>query len=130
MEQKFFVPYETAVKLKAAGYPQFNINRSLMYGDDYYYDIYGVITKCGYGLLSIYCDDFGAENDYVLAPTYHEAVDWLESKGVQVWTDYDGDLWWGLIASSVRKTAVATISHATREEALNAAILKALEVLQ
>lgn len=134
MNSKFFVPFETAKALKEKGYPQFDNDRRIMYGDDYYYDKDGVIANCGYGLQSIYGEDFkGAENDYVLAPTYHEVLDWLEGRGKRVLVDYftyeDGGVWLSLIAGSYGNYATKAGEFKTREEALNAAILKALELI-
>lgn len=81
MKYKFFVPFETAVKLKEKGYAQFDSNRSIMYGDDYYYDKDGVIAACSFGLRNLYGDDFkNAENDYILAPKYYEVLDWLRDQ--------------------------------------------------
>ena len=111
MKKKFFVPSETARALKAAGYNE---------KCDYYY-LFGLpfFFKC------------------YAAPTYHEVVDWLEEKGIIVIADLNmtsngvTDKWVGMWWSSNKKQKNGTYyCYNTREEALNAAILAALEVVQ
>ena len=120
MNAKFFVPYETAKALKAAGYPQ---NDS-----DYVYYNGELLPR----LMST------NEAGFIASPTYHEAVDWLEGKGVLIdctcGYDYDTKKEWYrcFVIQRERRLEDKYISKVapTREEALNAAILAALEGLQ
>lgn len=129
MKQKFFVPYETARALKAAGYNE---------------KVNGYYTKGKDDTLCIaYCEcplnntDQEAYGD-IAAPTYHEAVDWLEGKGILIdctcGYDYDTKKEWYrcFVIQRERRLEDKYISNfaPTREGALNAAILAALEVLQ
>ncbi len=109
MDAKFFVPFETAKLAKEKGYPQDKSD----YG---YFD-----NGDSHPLIM-----FPADNFDCAAPTYHEVVDWLEGKGIYVFTNYY-DKWAGFIRIG-RKLYDVNI-YPTREEALNAAILKALEML-
>ena len=63
------------------------------------------------------------------APTYHEVVDWLEGKKVRIYAEYCNGWWYGFIDNSETMEIEATERYQTREEAINAAILKALEML-
>lgn len=120
MKQKFFVPYETAQALKAAGYPQ-DESDYVYYQDG---DLYPRLMSTN-------------EQGFTAAPTYHEVVDWLESKGVLIdctcGYDYDTKKEWYrcFVIQRERRLEDKYISKVapTREETLNAAILKALEVV-
>lgn len=124
MNSKFFVPFETAKQLKEKGYPQ-------EFADWYYHEsadelafvhnryvpervVTGKPTKLGVW--------------YTAAPTYHEVVDWLEGKGIIITVESDviGDY-----RSQFNTTTREYLSKwfSTREEALNAAILKAEEMI-
>lgn len=121
MKSKFLVPFETAKLLKEKGYPQ---------ESDYMY--------CGgerqWRHLTLYQMN---KINAVAAPAYCEVLDWLVQKEIYIdvcrtdntlfesgyrWHCYiwerDTDDW-----------CTATIEYRTREEALNAAILKALEIV-
>ena len=131
MNSKFYVPFETAKKLKEKGYPQ-------EFADWYYHEsadelafvhnryvpervVTGKPTELGIW--------------YIAAPTYHEVVDWLEEKGMciicyaptirqpnrryKASVFIDNTIDWGTCKSV----------YSTREEALNAATLKALEII-
>lgn len=100
MNSKFFVPYETAKKLEAKGYPYELVCHSLT-------------------------EPWQHEKI-----TYHEAVDWLESKGIRVFAHYylDNGKWVYVIEDFKRLQDNAGF-FPSREETLNAAILKALELI-
>ena len=121
MNNKFYVPFETAKQLKEKGYPQLD--------NEWYYNSNGEIK--------LYQDlDEGYKEEcpimlahyYFAAPTYHEVVDWLEGKGIIITVESDviGDY-----RSQFNTTTREYLSKwfSTREEALNAAILKALEII-
>lgn len=114
MDKKYFVPYETAKLLKEKGYPQD--------GEDYIY-LSGGERKRRNWLDSYQMDILNA----VICPTYHEVVDWLERKGYPIESacirEYsDSDMMW-LCGIAYTTTRI----YLTREEALNEAIIKALE---
>ncbi len=118
MKQKFFVPYETAQALKAAGYNE---------------KVNGYYTKGKDDTLCIaYCECLLNNTDQVYygdiaAPTYHEVVDWLEENGVKVWAEWIGDDWCGVCVWSSARIRY-TNHYGSREEALNATILAVLEM--
>ncbi len=129
MNAKFFVPYETAKALKVAGYNE-KVNGYYTKGND---DA-PCIAYCGFPINNTdqeTCSD-------ISAPTYHEVVDWLEGKGVLIdctcGYDYDTKKEWYrcFVMQRERRLEDKYISKVapTREEALNAAILAALEVVQ
>ena len=126
MNKKFYVPFETAQALKEKGYPQFDA--------EFYYSMFDS-SVLGYihertKLEALYNEKFSIMLKYlVAAPTYHEVVDWLEGKGCPIESacvrEYsDSDLNW---ICGIGHTS--TKVYSTREEALNAGILKALEML-
>ena len=128
MNAKYFVPLETAKLLKEKGYPQ-------EFADWYYHEsadelafvhnryvpervVTGKPTELGIW--------------YIAAPTYHEVVDWLEEKGI--WVSVTNRPWGTWFASveerdKPQEKGYDTDDYSTREEALQAAILKALEML-
>ena len=136
MNNKFFVPFETAKLLKEKGYPQ---ERATMYYDT---------LSGGISLITdrecVSCVVEGNDRHplynrlsklYIAAPTYHEVVDWLQEKGIYICIEvslvHSGDFvfcsyidWIGNIN---QETHVGT--YPAREQALNAGILKALEML-
>lgn len=117
MDAKFLVPFETARQLKEKGYPQ---DKS-----DYGYfdngDSHPIIM-------------FPADNFDCAAPTYHEVLDWLQGKGLcitcgeplvkQFASQYTATV----LNNNINEWCMCGI-YPTREEALNAAILKALEMI-
>lgn len=119
MNSKFFVPFETAKALKEKGY-----NEECRV----WYDIKGRLCS---NVNDIINSDM-AETHYS-APTYHEVIDWLEGK----------DIYISVIANFNHHTLafeyychitnhigdIPTEEHPTRKEALNAVILKALELI-
>lgn len=124
MKEKFCVPYETAKTLKEKGCPQ---------DTDYYWMVRGKEEPHGVTLHDKldYEDDWGVGfATFIPAPTYHEVVDWLESKGIRAFAHYylDNGKWVYVIEDFKRLQDNAGFFN-TREEALNAAILKALELI-
>ncbi len=119
MKDKFFVPYETAKALKEKGYPQ-EI-------DKIFFDGRIVTRHIGIKHMNTL--------NIVAAPTYHEVVDWLESSDIVVIADLDitnngvTDKWVGMWWTNNKQERKGTDCFNTREEALNAAILKALELI-
>ena len=116
MKQKFIVPYETAKRLKEKGYPQ---------TDGFIYD-----EEADGRLRTWVRTTSNKIPKFVAAPTYHEVVDWLESKGIRVFAHYylDNGKWVYVIEDFKRLQDNAGF-FPSREEALNAAILKALELI-
>ena len=118
MDSKFFVPFETAKQLKEKGYPQ---------DMDYLYDTDGCRK---WRHLTLYQMD---KLNFVAAPTYHEVVDWLrEQYGLIVCVGFSVARCWTWSVGRLRE--ILTLGaygekESTREEALNVAILKALEMI-
>ena len=131
MDSKYFVPLETAKLLKEKGYPQ-------EFADWYYHEsadklafvhnryvpervVTGKPTELGIW--------------YIAAPTYHEAVDWLEGKGMciicyaptirQPNRRYKASVF----IDNTIDWRICNTTYPTREEALQAAILKALKMI-
>lgn len=138
MNNKFFVPYQTARQLKEKGYPQ---KLATMYYDTFSGGEISLITdrEC------VSCVVEGNDRHplfrrlselYIAAPTYHEVLDWLEENGIYIttlWnigeTDKDYEIWWKCFVDiTLHEEQVTSVYH-TREEALNDGILKALEML-
>lgn len=119
MNSKFFVPFETAKQLKEKGYPQ-EI-------DTIHFDGRIAHRNLSTEQMAILC--------IVAAPTYHEVVDWLEEKGMciicyaptirQPNRRYRASVF----VSNINDWGTCKSVYLTREEALNAAILKALEMI-
>lgn len=128
MDKKFYVPFETAQLLDKKGYPQ---------GDcDMYYSPLGkMITK--EELIADYKKDYTLIGDYnFAAPAYCEVLDWLVKKEIYIDVDKTSErvvkspLWHCYIWDKyLLKGAIITGSYPTREEAINAAIVRALEEL-
>lgn len=121
MDKKFFVPFKTAQQLREKGYPQDKSD----YG---YFD-----NGDSHPLIM-----FPADNFDCAAPTYHEVLDWLGEKRIYVttfWSLGETDkedtykIWWkGFVDIPIHEEQATSVYH-TREEVLNAAILKALEIV-
>lgn len=116
MKSKFLVPFETAKALKEKGY------NSLC---DCYYE---PDKELYLGILVSNMDYEDCGN--CSAPTYHEVVDWLYKKGKIIFAEYrayEND-WAGFIGEINGEMKYLT-EFPTREEALNAGVLAALEML-
>lgn len=117
MNAKFFVPYQTARQLKEKGYPKYKSD----YGYFYNGDIHPIII-------------FQAEKFDCAAPTYHEVVDWLYERKICITChpaysyedQYNG---FQYEMQTYEEDDYPDDIYRTREEALNAAILKAIEML-
>lgn len=129
MNSKYFVPFETAKALKEKGYPQ-------KWSDWYYYEnidkTFTLVSnqEVPQGLLNGRQSEFNFE--YITAaPTYHEVVDWLEGKKKFIFAEYRGYATYDWVAfiRDENEKVVYLSAFPTREEALNAAILKALEMI-
>lgn len=132
MNVKFYVPFQTAQALKEKGYPQSDA--------EFYYSMFDS-SVLGYihertKLESLYNEKFSIMLEcLVAAPTYHEVVDWLEEKGITIEvkkhyiTNNDDYGWKSYIQRSEYDREFVKFVMTTREEAINAAIIKALEKL-
>ncbi len=131
MNSKFFVPFETAKQLKEKGYPQ-------EFADWYYHETADELAfvhnrYVPERVVTGKPTELGAW--YIAAPTYHEVIGWLEGKGIylQCYTSIlKQNLWQytaGVFNSSTNDWGGCKSVYPTREEALNAAILKALEMI-
>jgi hypothetical protein len=121
MDSKFYVSLEAARLLKEKGYDE----------------------KCTFAYTDISngSDINGRivfnSNDYPVGiypcPTKAEVIDWLEGKGMLVWAEPTcEDIWMWFIISPLHfedNTETNNISYPTRLEAEEAAIIKALEIL-
>lgn len=121
MDAKFFVTFETAKALKEKGY------NSLC---DCYYE---PDKELYLGILVSNRDYEDCGN--CSAPTYHEVVDWLEGKGyvieaLNLCRIATGRIEWRGRVTDVENNYEYGDWALTREAALNAAILKALEMKQ
>lgn len=118
------MPFDTAQLLKEKGYNSLCV---CYYGPDKELYLGVLVSNMDY-------EDCGNCS----APTYHEVVDWLERKGIRIevrvayhfrekqWS------WCGyvyVVEDEDYETSQLADWSSTREEALNAAILKALEML-
>lgn len=125
MKEKFYVPFNTAQRLKANGYND---------ESDRFYDNSGMLTPKPIVNNSKHLDH---DMKMYSAPTYHEVIDWLESKDILIdctcGFDYHTEEEWYRCFVIERKKrfddAFISMIAPTREEALNAAILKALELI-
>lgn len=123
MDAKFFVPFDTARQLKEKGYPQLD--------NKHHYNLNGDMVTFS-GAYEGYTEDALiriARDFYVAAPTCHEVIDWLIGKGCPLevfWIKSDSGLLW---FCGVGVECRITKNYSSFEEALNAAILKALEML-
>lgn len=127
MKDKFFVPFETAKALKEAGYNE----PTIFYydSDDYGKELLAAPSYfCGYSNEQ-WNKPINGGGRYISAPTYHEVEDWLEGKGQIVQAGRADENWYGLLGDACDRDVIDLGSYSTREEALNAAILKALELI-
>lgn len=137
MNAKFFVPYETAQLLKEKGY-----NEKITFAYNKQKQVVHAGTRdCNnidWDNLRKVQSSYPPRLDYIAAPTYHEVLDWLEERGIRIevrmayhfrekqWS------WCGhvyVVEDEDYETSQLADWSSTREEALNAAILKALEMV-
>ena len=127
MNNKFYVSLEAAMLLKEKGY-----NRECVayYQHKTFYP-YAINTKKDLSITNknaapVYMEQYSA-------PTKSEAIDWLESKGILVWTEPTCEnIWMWFIISPIHfedNVETNSIVYLTRLEAEEAAIIKALELL-
>ena len=133
MNANFFVPFEMAQKLKEKGYDE---------KVSFYYTTDGVLKshvpfdmeawvgdKCFLDYSNSDLQKWHREENFTAVPTYHEVLDWLEGRKVRIYAEYCNGWWYGFIDNSAAMEVEATVRYQTREEAIDAAILKALEIL-
>lgn len=121
MDKKFFVPFETAKALKEKGYPQV--------GSDMYYNPNGELftrTELDAGYKEEYPIMI---KYYVAAPAYCEVLDWLVGKKIYIDIDNTAKCKWYCYMWEGGSAIGATGQYFTREQAYNAAIVRALEEL-
>lgn len=121
MNTKYFVPFESAKQLKEKGLSQYR---------DMFYNEFGRL--CDWSNIGNIDKMLG---HFYAAPTYHEVVDWLEEKGMciicyaptirQPNRRYKASVF----IDNTIDWRICNTTYPTREEALNAAILKALEMI-
>lgn len=124
MKSKYFVPFDTAQRLKEKGYPQ--DSNSFQECDLYYYD--DGELEAG---IAIDTDEL---DDCFAAPTYHEVVDWLYKKKICITChpaySYEGQYnGFRYEMQTYDEDDYPDDVYSTREEALNEAIIAALEML-
>ncbi len=122
MDIKFFVPFETAKALKEKGYPQeIDADCGMVYTTPR-----GIL----YPVRDLELAAVRSDDAPIIAPSYHEVVDWLESKGIRVFAHYYlAQKEWVYVIEDFKRLQDNAGFFATREQALNAGILKALEVI-
>lgn len=126
MDKKFFVPYQTAQLLKEKGYPQED--------SDMYYtpngelksqaDIYADRTDNDTMMYSYFLTTY-----HIAAPAYCEVLDWLVGKKIYIDIDNTAKCKWYCYMWEGSSAIGATGQYFTREQAYNAAIVRALEEL-
>lgn len=122
MNEKYFVPFETAQRLKGAGYPQ---------EVDYTGCVYTLPRGWFYPQLDIDLARRRSEGEPIAAPTYHEVLSWLEGKGVVVCADKVNGFWCAMLVHTNDYDAwEASDIQDSREQALDYGINWALDYLQ
>lgn len=125
MDKKFYVSLDAARLLKEKGYNEDVRN---------FYDEEGLFLEVEGFYNFEYLTNKELDNNHYAAPTKSEAIDWLESKGIiiEVLQDYRG-IWLYVIKISGVGSYVSESNgnnFLTRLQAEDAAIIKALELLQ
>ena len=121
MKSKFLVPFETAQLLKEKGYPEYA---------DIFYDANG----CFVNTFARSNYDAPIVLPVIAAPTYHEVVDWLYEKKICITChpaySYEGQYnGFQYEMQTYDEDDYPDDIYRTREEALNSAIISALEML-
>lgn len=123
MDKKFFVPFETAQQLKKKGYSGIC---------DYHY---APDKQLYFGVTCVSNDTLDYENNgTIAAPTYHEVLDWLYEKNICITChpaySYEGQYnGFQYEMQTYDEDDYPDDIYRTREGALNAGILAALEML-
>lgn len=134
MDAKFFVPFETAKLLKKKGY---NEKISYAYNKERRIIVRAGVIDCNntdWDNLRKVQSSYPSGLDYIAAPTYHEVVDWLYGKKICI-TCHPAYCYYGQYngfqyeMQTYDEDDYPDDVYCTREDALNAAILKALEML-
>lgn len=121
MDEKFFVPFETALLLKKKGYNGIC---------DYYYT---PDKQLHLGVTRVSNDTLDYENNgTVSAPAYHEVLDWLENKDIIIesakrWVRGNSYAWFSDVHQY--NGSIETFIDETREGAINEAIVYALGLM-
>lgn len=124
MNEKFFVPFTTAQRLKEFGY---NEPSTMVY------NILGELWSMDSTPRRNESNDIRQRVDinHITAPTYHEVLSWLEGKGVVVCADKVNGFWYAMLVYTDDYDAceASDIQH-SREQALNYGINCAMDYLQ
>ena len=124
MNNKFFVPFETAKALKEKGYPEY----ADIFYDANFYDANG----CFVNNFSRSNYDAPIVLPVISSPTYHEVLDWLETEK-DILVSVDTDEVNSYLCRAYSRYRSGTLCHSqwtsSREEALNEVIIKTLEML-
>ena len=124
MNEKFHVPFDTAILLRKKRY-----NNKV----DYYYLPNGEI--CLAVITEVSNDTLDYENNgTIAAPTYHEVLEWLEGKGIYITCyatilKYVGRYAISVFNSNTNDWGMCRGIYPTREEAINEAIKAALHMI-
>lgn len=126
MDSKFYVSLEAARLLKEKGY---NEKVDHMYDDG---ELALIETLTNSQIDRYYRNMYGVE--FYGAPTKAEAIDWLEKKGMTIdihWIKFNENRRWNysIFNCNTCDTIDTNYIYATRLEAEEAAIIKALELL-
>ena len=131
MKDKFYVPFQIAKMLKEKGYPQdFAHNDAL----------YTLPNGEFYWALDVDIARRRSEGEPILAPTYCDVLDWLIDNKIAVITVEMCEIMWNIYPIDeagmswycnvrLNDTILRTDDFDTRWDAINAAILKTLEML-
>lgn len=133
MDEKFFVPYQTAKLLKEKGY---DIKVSFYYTTDGVIKSHAAFDRealdgdpCLLNYSNSDLQKWYRKENYISAPTYHEVLDWLEKKGYPIeiacLRNFDGyDIMW-VCGCDIYVSGI----YPTREEAFNDVIIDLLNIL-
>jgi hypothetical protein len=133
--EKLFVPYNIALLLKEMGFDEpcfgyYQNNDPLWIG--YRFNV------PQHNKESISKKTYGDESKHlVFAPTYDQVIDWFIEKHslyIHVWVVFAHPDWWDFEVNSFDKENKSVSAHdeayPTKYEALNAGILKAIELIK
>lgn len=131
MKDKFYVPFQIAKMLKEKGYPQDFAHNDALY----------TLPNGGFYLaLDVDIARRRSEGEHILAPTYCDVLDWLIENKIAVITVEMCEIMWNIYPIDeagmswycnirLNDTILRTDDFDTRWDAINAAILKTLEML-